>query len=314
MKLAITGATGFLGRHFLAHLARDLDVQIFCVTRNLSSIQEMAYGDIHWLKGDLCSIPFCREVVAGMDVILHLAHSSHPLTSELDLAGDIVSSVLPSTTLLQAVVEAANRPHIVFASSGGAIYGESLPGRPFTEDAPCLPMSGYGIQKLMIEHYVRMLASRGYLTASVLRITNAYGTLLPINRRQGLIGVAMARMLRNLPIPVYGSMSNVRDYIHLDDIFTCLKIALFRRNEFEIFNVGAGKGTSVSEVFALLEQVTGLHPIIEHDPRAGSGGLVKCCVVSPEKAAKELNWRPGIDLRRGIAKMFQEFRDRRISD
>ena len=100
MKLVITGATGFLGRHFLARLAKETDLEIFCVARGLLSVQEGEHPGIQWLKGDLCSLPFCRELVSGKDVILHLAHSSYPLTSELDLAGDIVSSVLPTFTLL----------------------------------------------------------------------------------------------------------------------------------------------------------------------------------------------------------------------
>ena len=311
MKLVITGATGFLGRHFLARLVKATDLQIFCVARSLSSIQEEDHPGVQWLKGDLCSLPFCRELVTEKDVILHLAHSSHPLTSELDLAGDIVSNVLPSTTLLQAVLEVGSGPHIVFASSGGATYGEGVSGRPFTEEDQCVPVSGYGIQKLMIEHYIRILARRGFLTASVLRITNAYGTLLPVNRRQGLIGVAMERMLKGRPIPVFGSLGNVRDYIHLDDILECVHITLFRRNEFEIFNVGAGKGTSVSEVFALLERVTGLKALVEPVTTFGGPGLVKCCMVSLEKAERELNWRPKIDLEAGIAKMYNDYKGQR---
>lgn len=308
MKLVITGATGFLGRHFVGRLARETDCRIFAVARSLSSIQEIENEGIHWIKGDLCSLPFCRELVSEKDAILHLAHSSHPLTSESDLAGDVVASVLPSTTLLQAILEVGTKPHIVFASSGGAVYGEALSTKPFSEEDPCLPMSGYGIQKLMIEHYLRMLASRNHLTACVLRITNAYGNLLPIHRRQGLIGVAMARMLRREPVPVFGSLTNVRDYVHLDDIFECLKSALFRRKEFEVFNVGAGKGASVSEIFALLERVTGLKPNLVHVATVEGSGLVKHCVVDSAKAARELGWRPEIDLEQGITKMYNDYK------
>ena len=133
-------------------------------------------------------MPFCRELVTGKDVILHLAHSSHPLTSELDLAGDIVSNVLPSTTLLQAVLEVGNKPHIVFARAAGATAtGEGVSGRPFTEEDQCVPVSGYGIQKLDDRALHQNLGTPRIPDRERLRITNAYGTLLPVNRRQGLI-------------------------------------------------------------------------------------------------------------------------------
>jgi UDP-glucose 4-epimerase len=308
MNVVITGATGFLGRSVLKALCREPGLNIRAVARRSGVIPDFYSDRIQWLTGDLASLAFCREVVVDTDVIIHFAQSNFPLSSQSDLAVDIMSSVLPSINLLQGIVEVGSRPHLMFASSGGAIYGASDSDGHFIEDDPCLPQSAYGIQKLMIEHHIRLLSSRDQLTSSILRITNAYGVLLPIHRKQGLIGVAMARLLAHKPITIFGSPANVRDYVHLDDVFDAIRRCLSRRESHEVFNIGSGKGMSVAEVLAILERVTGLAPIIESGHEANCSGLVSRCVVNPEKAERVLNWRATIDLEEGIRMMYEEWR------
>ena len=307
MKVVITGAAGFLGSYFARAFRDEPDVSLWAVDR-AGGVRKDLYGDdVRWLPGDLCSMSFCREVVSDADVILHLAQSNFPLDSAKDFAGDIMSSMLPSANLLQAMVEVGNKPHLIFASSGGAIYGDSNSEKLFSEDELCMPRSAYGIQKLMMEHYIRLLAERNLITGCILRITNAYGTILPEHRRQGLIGVAMARLMARKPITIFGSLANVRDYVHLQDVFEAIRRCLRRREQYEVFNIGTGIGTSVAEVLATLEQVTGITPVIDSGASEDASGLVGRCVVNPEKAFEVLSWRATIDLEQGIRRMYEEW-------
>jgi UDP-glucose 4-epimerase len=307
MKLVITGASGFLGRYIVARLLDEPGMEIWCSSRSRATVQELQHLNVHWLMGDLSSPSFCRELVSGKDAILHLAHSGHPLNSEQSWPADILANAYTASVLLQAIRDVGNRPHVVFSSSGGAVYGDSLGWRPLREDDPCYPGCVYGVQKLMTEHHLRLLSSRGQLTACILRIANAYGRLLPTYRRQGLIGVAMARVIQGEPVPIFGSMANVRDYIHIDDVYKVIQKALYRRNEFEVFNVGTGKGVTVSKVVALIEHVTRLKAILHRETSVDDSGLAKFCILCPDKAAAELDWRARIELEQGVKMMYESW-------
>ena len=152
-------------------------------------------------------------------------------------------SLIPTLQLLEAVRAAGTRPHVIYASSGGAVYGRT-PGpapRPFRESDPCMPITAYGIQKLTCEHYLRMAAEEGWLTASVLRISNPYGTLLSPARRQGLIGIVFHQLTNARPIQVFGNPDNVRDYIHLEDMADAFRRVLSPLEPYAVFNIGSGR-------------------------------------------------------------------------
>ena len=132
----------------------------------------------------------------------------------------------PTLTLIEALRATGNRAHVVFASSGGAVYGDAANRRPFREDDACRPQTSYGIQKLTAEHYLRMASEHGWLTATTLRVANPYGVLLPPERRQGFIGTAVAQIRAGDPVRVFGNPANVRDYVHIADVCRAFELAL----------------------------------------------------------------------------------------
>ena len=248
MKICVLGATGFMGSCLTKYFSCVEGIDLCAVSRTFRSSPLSHVGRMQWIRGDLISLDLCREIVSHNDVIIHLAHSSHPLVSDKDLPGDLMTNLLPSMNLLQAIRESHKTPHLIFASSAGAVYGDSCFGKTWNETDPCCPMSNYGIQKLMVEHYLRLWSERGYITSTVLRIANAYGILLPPERRQGLIGIAMKRILGGMPVRIFGKLDNIRDYIHINDVLEAVMLCIERREPFEVFNIGSGQGYSVSEV------------------------------------------------------------------
>jgi len=258
------------------------------------------------VRGDLTSPQDCEKFAAGLDVIYHLAHTNSPVNSDQDQAADALANQIPLLNLLAAVQRLETKPHIVYFSSGGAVYAPKHDRVRYTENDVCGPLSSYGIQKLAGEHYLRLAALRGQLTATVLRVGNAYGTLLPQHRMQGLIGVAINCVIHGRPVRVFGNPANVRDYIHLDELCNLAERVMRSTEEFSIVNVGSGTGHSVIQVLGLIEDCYGRPLQIQRIPDCGKW-LHDWVVLDTTKAGRELGWFPTIDLRSGIQDMIAKW-------
>jgi UDP-glucose 4-epimerase len=303
MRIGITGASGFLGTSLSRYLA-DVGHSILALARTLPSTHGDAYPGIHWHQGDLISPREVADFVAGADVIIHLAWTNTPLTSNAHLPSDVSGSMLPTLTLLQGVREAATRPHIIFASSGGAVYGRPPDGgRPFRESDECRPQSSYGIQKLAAEHYLRLACEHDWATAVSLRIGNPYGVLLPPDRMQGFIGTAVSKLRAGAPIRLFGSLSNVRDYVHVSDVCRAFELAFSERCGFDVFNVGSGVGHSVEDIVHLIEEIEGRQVPVEREVPYDALHLPQWVVLDVAKAGQRLGWSPAVDLREGLTRM-----------
>lgn len=300
MRIGITGAGGLLGTSLIERLRKQPAYAIRALTRRAPAPDD---GAVDWQVGDLADPQACAKFVAGLDVVFHLAHSNSPLTSDTDWVGDAQANLLPSLSLLAAIERAGTRPHFIYPSSGGAIYGLAKERVPFAETAPCYPGNSYGIQKLMIEQYLRLFAERGLLQATVLRIGNAYGWLLAPERMQGFIGTAINRIRLGQPVRLVGDPGNVRDYIHVDDVVEALLRVVEYRAGFDVFNIGTGQGASVTDILAILSDLLGRPVATEQMPLRAAGLLPSWSVLDVSKARTLLGWQPQVPLAQGIARM-----------
>ena len=299
MTTGIIGATGFIGS-YLCHHAADSQRPLRILTRSSAKVPSSLAAEI--LEGDLRSRADCERFAVGLGTIYYLAHTHTPLNSDLDQPADAALNLVPFLTLLDAVRQLGGKPHIVYFGSGGAVYAPSSARVPYRECDPCAPNSSYGILKLAAEQYLRLAAERGELTATVLRVGNAYGTLLPQFRTQGLIGVALNQLLHDKPVRLFGNADNVRDYIHLHDVRAMVMKASTPRRPFDIVNVGSGQGHSVDDVLAVIRDCHGSLFPIQMDAARGRG-LTDWVVLDSSYAKHEYDWTPAIGLRAGIAAM-----------
>lgn len=305
MRAGILGATGFIGSYLCRHVAARAQAPLRLLTRNPPPNPPVPSAEV--LGGDLLSRVSCERFAAGLDVIYYLAHTNTPVNSDLDQPTDVALNLVPLLKLLDAIRRLGSKPHVVYFGSGGAVYA-GRPGRtPYRETDPCAPTSSYGILKLAAEQYLRLAAERGELTATVLRVGNAYGTLLPEYRMQGLIGVAISHLLNGNPVRVFGDRDNVRDYVHLEDICSMAMNAAVPRRPFDIFNVGTGQGHSVNDILAILQDCYGAPFQIQTDAARGRW-LMDWAVLDCSRARQEFGWSPAIDLRAGIAGMLSAWR------
>ncbi|MFH0997448.1 MAG: NAD-dependent epimerase/dehydratase family protein [Pseudomonadota bacterium] len=308
IRVAITGAKGLIGRALIAFLVQEDKVAVTALTRNLSPDEPIKTGypdGIQWIQGDLNSLSDCDALVEGQNVIIHLAHTNSPLTSDRDMAGDTRLNLIPTLNLLRAIEKAGQKPHFIYPSSGGAIYGNCIERIPFAEDHTCRPINSYGIQKLAAEHYIRHSAERSHLTATVLRIANVYGCLLSPVKWQGFIGTALFQTLKDRPVRILGNPENVRDYIHIDDVCRAFIQCLEKRNRFDIFNIGTGIGTSVEGVLNHIERILDRPLKRIQEDYEGAAHLPPWGVLDVTKARRDLGWSAQISLPEGILKMLR---------
>jgi UDP-glucose 4-epimerase len=210
-------------------------------------------------------------------------------------------------TLLKAIENLRTRPTLVYFSSGGAVYGAGANRIPFREDQACYPTCSYGVQKLAAEHYLRIASEQGHLSAVILRVANAFGTLLPQHRMQGLIGVALNHVLHGRPVRIFGNPENVRDYVHLSDVCDLALRVIEGDRPFSVLNVGSGEGVSVREVLRLVEACSPEPVEIQFDTESGRK-LTDWAVLDIGQAKREFQWEPRVTLGAGIADMMQRWR------
>src|ERR1017187_6000118 len=305
MRTGIIGSSGFIGSYLTRWLAAAGITSPRLLVRNTV---DTGPAGAEVCQGGLHSRADCERFVEGLQVIYYLAHENTPVNSDLDQPNDVRVNLEPLLNLLQPVQRCGARPQIVYFGSGGAVYARTGDRCPRRETDPCSPASSYGILKLAAEQYLRLAADRGYLTATVLRVGNAYGTLLPRHRMQGLIGVALSSLLKEVPIRVFGDLSNVRDYVHLDDVCAVADRVSVPHGAFDVLIVGSGVGYSVAEVLNVIQDCHG--GPIQLEVNEGQGQRVTDWVVLDiAKASRECGWHPAIDLTSGIRAMMSAWYD-----
>jgi len=302
MKIAITGATGLIGTALIRVLAEQGHALTALSRQSPQGLPQRA--GLAWLRGDLSDPEIARRLVGGQDVVVHLANESVPLGGGSDLAADARRNLLPSLNLIDAIEQAGEPVKVIFLSSGGAVYGAASAREPFRETHRCEPALLYGAHKLAVENYLRVAAIRKVLSAVVLRVANAYGGVLPPDSMQGIIGTSVARVRAGRPLRLVGNPDNIRDYVHVDDVAGAILSALSCDTDFDIFNVGSGRGTSTLEVLKLIQASAPTPTGISTEDISGSQWLPSWCVLDVSKAGRQLGWKPSVSLEQGIQGMF----------
>src|SRR4051812_42278129 len=286
MRTVVTGGAGFIGSNLAdALLERGDDVT---VVDNFSSGKRKNLPTGATLLEHDIREPFSVEA----DVIFHLAAQADVQTSmqrpDYDAQVNVVGTV--------NVLNAAGGAQVVFASSGGAGYGECP--EPATEDAPFLPLSPYGIAKKCGEEYLAGW-NRIHGTSHVsLRFANVYGERQDSGLEGGVVAIFLERMARGDETVIFGDGEQQRDFVYVGDVVGALLATVGRSGG--PFNIGTGVATSVNELHAACRRAA----LIDEEPvhREARLGDVITSVIDPARAARELGWRAEVPLDDGIAR------------
>lgn len=251
---------------------------------------------LEWISGDFQDPGALAAALDGVDAVIHLVSTMLPKVSNDAPERDVETNVVATLRLLSLMVERRIRK-IVFASSGGTVYG--VPRViPIPEDHPTHPEVSYGITKLMIEKYLYLYGRLHGLQPISLRIANPYGGGQRIDTAQGAVAAFLHRALRGESVDIWGDGSVTRDYLHVNDVATAFSRALRYEGAYQVFNIGAGQGLSLNELVAAIEAQLGSPVHRRYLP--GRGFDVPVSVLDNSLARSELQWTPAIKFVDGL--------------
>ena len=303
-SVLVTGGAGFIGSHLAdALLAAGHRV---VVLDNLSTgKRERVPGAARFVDGDLRSFDLERllreERVAA---VFHHAAQIDVRKSVEDPVFDAEVNVLGTIRLAQGCV-AAGVPQLLFASSGGAIYGDPR-GFAADEDHPMNPVSPYGTAKLAGEKYLQCLAHGTPLVVSLLRYANVYGPRQDGSGEAGVVGIWMKRLLAGQDAVIYGDGGQSRDFVFVGDVVAA-NLAAFWKKAAGVYNVGTGIETTVNALYDEVARACGS----ARPPRreAGKPGEQRRSVLDASRAARVLGFTPAVTLPEGLRRTAAWFRE-----
>jgi UDP-glucose 4-epimerase len=286
MRAIVTGGAGFIGSNLVdALVARGDDVTI--VDNFVTGHREHVNLKATLLEHDIRE-PFSADV----DVIFHLAAQADVQTSMKRPGYDAEVNVAGTANVL----EAAGVAQVVFASSGGAGYGECRV--PANEESPFLPLSPYGIAKKCGEEYLAGW-NRIHGTSHVaLRFANVYGPRQDSGLEGGVVAIFLEGLARGVRTVVYGDGTQSRDFVYVDDIVAAALAAVGRPGG--PYNVGSGVATTVADLHRACAAVAG--STAEPGAAPARLGDVQRSVLDVSLIERDLGWRPLVPLDEGLAR------------
>lgn len=303
----ILGGAGFIGGNLArALVARGEQPRIF--TRSSSSIAniEDILDRTEVVYGDFMDDVALRNAMQDIEVVFHLISTTFPSMTLESSVYDVLSNLIPTIRLVE-IGRANGVKKIIYASSGGTIYGEPQT-IPISEEHPLQPKSAYGQSKLTIENYLNFYARTTELDVNVLRISNPFGSGQKLLGVQGLIAVAMGCAYYERRLKIYGQGEAVRDYIYIDDVIDAMLLAAQKPGS-SIVNISSGQGHSIMDVVQGVEAVSGKK--IRKDFIPARPGDVQVNILDNKLAYEIYGWRPQFEFKEGLSKTWEQIQNTR---
>jgi UDP-glucose 4-epimerase len=325
MKVLVTGGAGFIGSHIVDRLLSD--GHTVAVIDDLSSgSRENLPADVPLHVVDIVDTAAVADVIAREkpEAVCHQAAQMSVSRSVREPLFDAQVNCVGLINVLDAVVAHGCR-RVVFASSGGVLYGEATSPAPETTAAN--PISPYGITKWVGERYLSFYAREHGLATVALRYSNVYGPRQNPHGEAGVVAIFSKRLLAGEPATINGDGRYVRDYVYGPDVaeanFAALTADLpqVQPGTLTSLNIGTGIGTDVNELEAEIRQQVSAQlashgqavslPEPTHGPaRAGD---LRSNLVDASQAAEVLGWKPTKSLSQGIAETVRWFAQRALA-
>ena len=304
MRVMVTGGAGFVGSHIVDRLLARGDDVLVVDDLSTGSASNLTRG-VDLEEMDVAS-PKLLDVASAWrpEALTHAAAQPSVPVSMSDPLLDAHTNVMGGLNVLSAAVE-AGASQVVYVNTGGALYGEP-DYLPCDEGHSQRPLSPYGLSKLTMERYFRLMLPPS-VTLKVLRLANVYGPRQSPDGESGVISIFIRRMLRGEPLTIDGDGQQTRDFVYVGDVAAAHELALGHPEPL-IANIGSGTGVSVNELFGVISKLTGY----EHPPRHGPPrpGDVRHVVLDVTRARERLGWTATTGLADGLRQTVAAMRQR----
>lgn len=311
--VVVTGGAGFIGSHLAERFLKD-GWAVHIIDNLATGKRENIPPDATFHELDIRDAK-AAEVLAAVkpNVLTHLAAQMDVRRSVEDPVYDASVNVLGSLNLLEAVRRQSPGTRVVFASTGGALYGDNTTPPNF-EDFKKDPESPYAITKLSVEYYLAYYGRVHKLDTVAMRFGNVYGPRQDPHGEAGVVAIFCGRILQGRALTIYGDGLQTRDYVYVGDVAEAMWTAATKPLpavgllDARGFNVGTGVGTSVVDMANILLEEAGTKVPLEFAPKRP--GEAQESFVDVGKAERLLGWRPRVSLREGLARSFRWAADR----
>lgn len=299
MKIIVTGGAGFIGSHLVDKLI-ELGHKVVVLDNLSTGKKENINKKAKFYKVDILS-PKIFEIFKKErpKIVYHFAAQINVRKSVENPLFDAKTNILGSLNILEACKKFKVKK-IIFASTGGAIYGEAKK-IPTPEDYQPNPISPYGIAKLTIENYLKFYKENFGLDFVSLRFSNVYGPRQDPKGEAGVVAIFIDKLLKGKRPIIFGNGNQTRDFIFVGDVIdACLKVLNYRGKE-KIFNVGTGIETSINKLYRIIAKF--LNSKIEPKYAPSKPGDLKRSCLDISKIKRKLRWKAKFNLEKGLKKL-----------
>ncbi len=304
MKIMVTGGAGFIGSNVVDEFVR-LGWDVIVVDDLSTGRRENLNAAATFYQMDVRDPELAKVFEAEKpDIVDHHAAQISVRMSVQDPLRDASINVLGSLNVIENCVKFGVKK-IVYASSGGAVYGEPV-YLPCDERHPVDALCPYGVTKHTPEHYLYLYRQLYGLSYTVLRYPNVYGPRQDPFGEAGVVAIFSEQMLGGEQVVINGTGEQERDFVYVGDIVAS-NVLSAEKGDGEIYNIGSGIGTSINQIFQELSRITGYtKPPVYGPPKPGETFKI---YLDAAKAAEELGWRPRVSLQEGLSRTVDFFRE-----
>jgi UDP-glucose 4-epimerase len=311
VRALVTGGAGFIGSHLVdrllaeGHTVSVIDDLSSGRLANLAEARRHAAGHLDLITLDISRPETVEAVVrASPGVVFHLAAQADVRVSVARPVFDAQVNLIGTLNVLEGA-RLAGADKVVFASSGGTIYGEPT-DLPVSEDAPMLPLSPYGVAKRAAVDYLRSYRVLHDLEYTALAFANVYGPRQDPHGEAGVVAIFAGLLLDGKPCVVFGDGTQTRDFVFVDDVVDSLCRAVDQGGGL-LVNVGTGEETSVNDLYSRMARLAGV-PDLEPVRKPARQGELTRIALDNARARAHLGWRPFTPLDEGLQAVLDSVR------